>query len=72
MFAAELPSLILFHPVYTYGVSQEVYNVRLEPLINPSDRFRTVTDWYLLTRRVIYNQAQFQEVTPVPVSPVPE
>jgi peptide/nickel transport system substrate-binding protein len=60
LFAAELPSLILFHPVYSYGVSQEVYNVRLEPLINPSDRFRTVTDWYLLTRRVIYNQAQFQ------------
>jgi peptide/nickel transport system substrate-binding protein len=72
IFAEEMPSLILFHPVYTYGVSQEVYDVRLEPLTNPADRFRTVADWYLLTRRVIYNQAQFQDITPVPGTPLPE
>lgn len=72
LFAEEMPSLILFHPVYTYGVSQEVYDVRLEPLTNPADRFRTVADWYLLTRRVIYNQAQFQDITPVPGTPLPE
>ncbi len=56
LFAQEAPSLILYHPVYTYGVSQEVFEVQLAPMTNPSDRFRTVANWYMLTRRVIYSQ----------------
>lgn len=61
IFAEELPSLILFYPVYTYGVSREVNDVQLGPLSNPSDRFRTITDWYVITRRVIYSESQYQE-----------
>ena len=55
IFAEEVPSLILFHPVYTYGVSQEVNEVQLAPMSNPSERFRTLPNWYMLTRQVIYN-----------------
>ncbi len=61
IFAEEVPSLVLFYPVYTYGVSRDVFDVQLGPLTNPSDRFRTLADWYVLTRRVIYNEAQFQD-----------
>jgi peptide/nickel transport system substrate-binding protein len=64
IFAEELPSLILFNPVYTYGVSQEVHDVQLGPMINPSDRFRTIANWYLLTRRVIYSETQYQDEAP--------
>jgi peptide/nickel transport system substrate-binding protein len=64
IFAEEVPSLILFHPVYTYGVSQEVFDVQLAPVTNPADRFRTIADWYVLTRQVIYRGAQFEEVSP--------
>ncbi|MFN8454837.1 MAG: peptide ABC transporter substrate-binding protein [Anaerolineae bacterium] len=53
IFADQAPSLVLFHPVYTYGVSHEVYDVQLGPMSNPSDRFRTIANWYLLTRQVI-------------------
>ncbi len=64
IFAQEVPSLILFYPVYTYGVSQEVFDVQLAPMTNPADRFRTITNWYLLTRQVIYNKEQLQNVEP--------
>jgi peptide/nickel transport system substrate-binding protein len=60
IFAEEVPALLLFHPVYTYGVSQEVFDVQLAPMANPSDRFKTIANWYMLTRRVIYKEAQFQ------------
>ncbi|MEW5961223.1 MAG: ABC transporter substrate-binding protein [Chloroflexota bacterium] len=61
IFAEEVPALILFYPVYTYGVSQEVHDVQVGPLASPSDRFRTLPNWYMLTRRVIYSEAQYPE-----------
>jgi peptide/nickel transport system substrate-binding protein len=64
IFAEEVPSLILFHPVYTYGSDQEVFDVQLYPMTTSGDRFRTVADWYMLTRRVIYSETQFQETAP--------
>jgi peptide/nickel transport system substrate-binding protein len=64
IFAEEVPSIILFYPVYTYGVSQDVFDVQLAPMTNPSDRFRTLSNWYVLTRRVIFTEAQYQEVEP--------
>jgi peptide/nickel transport system substrate-binding protein len=61
IFAEEVPSIILFHPVYTYAVSQDIQDVQLAPMNRPSDRFRTITDWYLLTRQVIYSESQFPD-----------
>ena len=61
IFAEEVPSLILFHPVYTYGVSREVFEVQLPPMDDPSDRFITSSDWYMYTQRVIYSDANVQE-----------
>jgi peptide/nickel transport system substrate-binding protein len=59
IFTEEVPALILFYPVYTYGVHQDVLGVQLGPLTKPSDRFRNIADWYLLTRQVIYSESQF-------------
>lgn len=65
IFAEEVPALILFYPVYTYGVHQDVFGVQLGPLTKPSDRFWNIADWYLLTRQVIYSESQFpDEVRP--------
>jgi peptide/nickel transport system substrate-binding protein len=64
LFADETPSLILFHPVYTYGVSPAVFNVQLAPLTTPSDRFRSLPNWYMLTRQVIYKETQYETVVP--------
>ncbi|HMR64640.1 MAG TPA: peptide ABC transporter substrate-binding protein [Anaerolineae bacterium] len=64
IFANEVPSLVLFHPTYIYGVSQDILGVQLMPLSNPSDRFRTVSDWYILTEETIFRESQFNQTAP--------
>jgi peptide/nickel transport system substrate-binding protein len=58
IFADEVPALLLYHPVYSYAIDKRVRGVQIAPMIEPSDRFRTLTDWYVLTRRVILSEAQ--------------
>ncbi len=53
VFAKELPALPLFAPVYSYGVDSQVEGVQIPSLYDPSDRFATFTNWYLLTRRAL-------------------
>ena len=53
VFAKELPALLLYYPVYTYGVDVRVQGVQIPPLFEPSDRFNNVSDWYLVTRRAL-------------------
>ncbi len=53
VFAKELPALPLYFPTYSYGVSQQVLGVQMPPLFDTSDRFLTVKDWYLVTRRAL-------------------
>lgn len=58
IFAQETPALIIAYPAYTYAVDESVRNVQIGPMVSPSDRFRTIADWYLNTRRVILAEAQ--------------
>jgi peptide/nickel transport system substrate-binding protein len=53
MFADEMPAILLHQPVYTFAVDERVGGVQVGPLEYPSDRFRSVADWYIVTRRVI-------------------
>ncbi|MBI5303037.1 MAG: peptide ABC transporter substrate-binding protein [Chloroflexi bacterium] len=55
LFADRVPALLLYYPVYTYGVDARVHGVQLAPMLTPSDRFRSVTQWYLKTKRVLAN-----------------
>lgn len=48
-FAQELPALTLFYPVYSYGVDNQVNGVTMGPLYDPSDRFSSISEWYLRT-----------------------
>lgn len=50
IFIEEIPSIPLYFPVYTYAVDQEIKGVTIGPLFDSSDRFLTVTDWYLVSR----------------------
>ena len=63
LFAEQLPSLPLYVPVYTYGVDQRINDVQIGPLMHPSDRFRTVLNWWLVHRRVFVREA---EAAPMP------
>lgn len=65
IFAEDVPALLLYYPVYTYGVSTRVKNVQIGPLNRPADRFFTFADWYIVTRRAPSNQV------PTNVPPAP-
>ncbi len=57
MFIDRVPGILIYYPVYTYGVSEKVADVQIGPIAYPSDRFRTLPDWYVITRRVIVSSA---------------
>lgn len=57
IFSEEVPALLLYYPVYSYGVNTSVYNVQMGALNHPSQRFESFADWYMVTRRVPAGQA---------------
>jgi peptide/nickel transport system substrate-binding protein len=50
-FQDQMPSLFLYHPVYTTAVSAQMQGVTLGPMVDPSDRFGAIERWYVLARR---------------------
>ena len=50
-FQDQLPAILMYYPIYNYGIDAQVQGVTVGPLYNPSDRFNTVFDWYLVARR---------------------
>ncbi|HZQ11034.1 MAG TPA: peptide ABC transporter substrate-binding protein [Anaerolineae bacterium] len=63
LFMDDVPAAILYYPVYTYGVDARLHAVQLAPLLDASDRFRNISQWYINTRRVILSESQ---VKPAP------
>ena len=58
IFGRELPALLLYYPIYTYGVDQRVLGVQAVPLFEPADRFNGISSWYLVTRRALEQTIQ--------------
>jgi len=58
VFSQETPALLLYYPVYTYGVDVRVQGVQMAPLYEPSDRFNSISDWYLVTSRALEQTKQ--------------
>jgi peptide/nickel transport system substrate-binding protein len=50
-FSNEQPAILLFYPVYTYAVADFVQGVTMGPLFETSDRFATITSWFLNARQ---------------------
>lgn len=50
-FTTEMPALPLFYPVYSYAVDNQVLGVSMGPLYDLSDRFSTISSWFLVARR---------------------
>ncbi len=51
IFATDLPGLLLYYPLYTYGASTAVHNMEVGRLNEPADRFDTFARWYINTRK---------------------
>lgn len=56
-FVDQVPALLLFYPVYSYGVDASVHGVQAGPLNEASDRLNTLAQWSVVTRRVIVEQS---------------
>jgi peptide/nickel transport system substrate-binding protein len=50
LFSEQQPSILLYHPIYLYAVPASLKGVSLGVMLQPSDRFLGVGDWYLRTR----------------------
>lgn len=57
-FLSEVPAIPLFFPVYSYGISAQVRGVSVGPLFQSSDRFATLSEWFLVAR------SQLEELEP--------
>lgn len=58
IFAEQLPALLLYYPVYTYGVRNKIHDVQMGPLNVPGDRYRSIANWYIITKRVTVSSAE--------------
>jgi peptide/nickel transport system substrate-binding protein len=57
IFAEEVPSLLIYYPIYTYAVDVQVRDVQLSPMLHTSDRFRSVEAWYMQTEEIVVSEA---------------
>jgi peptide/nickel transport system substrate-binding protein len=57
LFAEEMPALLLYFQTYTYGISDQVQQVSIGPLTTPSDRFASISDWFLVWREVVIRKS---------------
>lgn len=58
IFAQEVPALLLYVPVYTYGIDERIRGPQVGPLMHPPDRFRTIFDWWIVPHRVFVSESE--------------
>jgi peptide/nickel transport system substrate-binding protein len=64
IFAEQVPSLLIYHPIYTYATDASVHDVQIPPILLPGDRFRNVAQWYVETESPeITDQGEFDKST---------
>ena len=55
-----MPSLLLYQPVYSYAVDDDIMGVQIGMISEASDRFRNIAGWYTATQRMLYTEAREQ------------
>lgn len=63
IFNQELPALPLFYPVESYAVDRQVQGISVGPLYESSDRFATISNWFLAAKKA---SAPTRATTPTP------
>ncbi len=74
IFADQLPALVMYYPVYTYGVRNKINDVQMGPLNTRGDRYGSIADWFIVTKRVTVSSAENRDgraVVPTPAVPTP-
>lgn len=58
VFTDEVPSLLIYYPIYTYAVDIQVRDVQLSPMLHTSDRFRNIEAWYMKTEEIVVTETE--------------
>ncbi len=58
IFVDQAPALVLYYPVYTYAVDARIHGIQLSPMLDQSQRFSSIAQWYLKTKRVIVSETR--------------
>jgi peptide/nickel transport system substrate-binding protein len=66
IFATELPALLLYYPLYTYGASTAVHDMEVGRLNEPADRFKTFAKWYVNTRKITRTERRTLDLDKAP------
>jgi len=48
----DIPAIFTVNSLYVYGVSSKIQGIKLENIVDPSQRFLDIADWYTKTKRV--------------------
>lgn len=51
-FVEDVPSVVLYHPLYAYVQNKRLRGIDVSPLHDTSSRFYNIKDWYTATQRV--------------------
>lgn len=52
VFAEQVPAILLYQPVYTYGVDAQIRGAQIAPMPDPSGRFRNISQWTMLVQEI--------------------
>ena len=66
IFATDLPAILLYYPLYTYGASTAVHDMEVGRLNEPADRFRTFAKWYINTRKITRTERRTLDLDKAP------
>ncbi|HSJ58104.1 MAG TPA: ABC transporter substrate-binding protein, partial [Anaerolineae bacterium] len=61
LFAEEVPSLLIYCPVYLYAVDSHVHGVQISPLLHQGDRFRNVEEWTVDAQDPVNDPGEFDK-----------
>lgn len=51
--ASDVPAVFLYQSTYAYAISNKIKGVTIERLVSPADRFATITEWYVKTKKAL-------------------
>ena len=54
----EQPALVLYHPIYSFAVSRDVWGVAADPLPDSSWRLRSAVGWHRVARPTGWQEAR--------------
>ncbi len=60
VFVERVPAILLYQPIYTYGLDSRVRNAQIAPMSDPSGRFKNVSQWAVLEKEVALSELNDQ------------